>query len=192
MNIVIISGSTRPNSQSVKVAGVLQRKLVGKAEVELLDLAEHKLPLYDDGKHQSWADLSTRLQAADGCIWVVPEWNGSAGPGIMNFLAYLKQELNHKPVLLVGVSSGIGGAYPLAQLRAFGAKNSRAVFVPEALRFMHVKELFNGPEPDQENATDVTMHQRADYALTVLLAYATALQTVRNQVIDGPRYPTGY
>jgi NAD(P)H-dependent FMN reductase len=195
MKILVLSGSTRPKSQSRKVADIIVGKLKSKqqAEVELLDLCEAKLPIYDDGEKLEWEHISKKLIEADGFVWVVPEWNGTAGPGIMNLLAYLKQQICHKPVLLVGVSSGIGGAYPLAQIRGFGAKNSRAVFVPESIRILNVKDFFNGEQPDPNLDSDATLHARTDYALDILLAYTTKLGEIRsNDLIDPKRYTSGY
>lgn len=194
MKIVIISGSTRAHSQSLKIAQVLRHKLIGQVDdVELLDLNMTKLPLYDDTNAPEWIPVKELLADADGYVWVVPEWNGTAGPGIMNLLAYIKTEMMHKPVLLAGVSSGAGGAYPLAQIKAFGAKNSHAVFVPEQLRFREVESIFNDNDPDEHIDADVSMHERADFALRILYAYTSKLYDLRQEIGDDiKRYPSGY
>lgn len=194
MKIIVLSGSTRPNSQSRKVADVVLAKLeaTGQAEIELVDLHEVKLPVYDESEQPAWKELSEKFKEADGFVWVIPEWNGTAGPGIMNMLAYLKHEIFHKPVLPVSVSSGIGGAYPLAQIKAFGAKNSKVVFVPEPIRILGVKEIFNGLEPEVEVPNDTTVHERMEYSLKILLAYAAKLRELRQSGVLDERYTSGY
>ena len=48
---------------------------------------------------------------------VSPEWNGMVPSMLTNFfLLCSNNELAHKPGLLVGVSSGTGGSYPVAEL----------------------------------------------------------------------------
>lgn len=195
MNIVVVSCSTRPGSQSRKVADIIMHKLSKKSQIEtsLVDLYEAQLPVYDDTNRPEWKDIKHAFTAADGLVWVIPEWNGTAGPGVMNLLGYIKRELFHKPVLPVSVSNGIGGAYPLAQVKGFGAKNSRVVFVPEPIRIMGVEEIFNSPEPNPDVKNDAMLHERTEYALDVLLAYAAKLGELRDSgVVDSKRYTSGY
>lgn len=192
--ISLISASTRANSQSLKVTNRLAQKLTDLSiENNIIDLHALRLPLYDDTDQDTWKAMSQQLENSDACVWVVPEWNGTAGPGIMNVLTYLDNELDHKPVLLVSVSSGAGAAYPLALLKGFGGKNSKAVFIPEQLRFRDVKTVFNAAEPEVDNHSDHTMHERSQYALAVLNEYAQALKKLREgDVLDVTRYHNGF
>jgi NAD(P)H-dependent FMN reductase len=196
MKIVVVSGSTRNDSQSIKVATRLTEKLQTKsANPLLIDLNEKKLPMYDDTEASEWQEIKTQIVDSDGFILVTPEWNGSASPGIMNFLTYTSsygKSLAHKPILIASVSSGAGGSYPIAQLKAFGNKNNFPVFVPEHLRLRDVKKILNGRAPETGNEVDESMHARMDYAVKVLLAYAEKLAEIRNQgIIDLDKYPHG-
>lgn len=196
MKIVVVSGSTRDGSQSIKVSTRLVEKLASKnAEVELIDLNKAKLPVYDDTESDPWQQLKNKLDDADGFVLVTPEWNGSASPGMMNFLTYTSsygKSLAHKPALIAAVSSGAGGAYPIAQLKAFGNKNNIPVFVPEHLRFRQVESVLNSSEPEADNKVDQSMHERMDYALDILLAYAEKIREIRDLgIIDLKTYPNG-
>jgi NAD(P)H-dependent FMN reductase len=114
-----------------------------------------------------------------------------ACPAIKNFFIYAsKAELAHKPGLLVGVSSGIGGAYPISELRASSYKNCRLCYLPEHLIVRHVEQSFNDAEPTDEN--DRRIRERADYALDVLVKYAHALKPVRASIdLSNPAFGNG-
>lgn len=163
--------------------------------VNLLDLNELKLPIYDDTGEGEWAtkwqEVSIQLDESDGFVAVSPEWNGMASMGWFNMLHYVGNEVAHKPVMFVGVSSGLGGAYPIAQMKAMGQKNKHFVVVPEHLRVAQVKEMLNDDSMD-EKAPDYSVKMRADYALKMLLEYAKALQLVRSSdVIDFKTFGNG-
>lgn len=197
MKVVIVQGSTRADSQSAKVAKRIQEKLTSlKADVELIDLFKVALPVYDDSGQKEWEVIKPRLENADAFVLITPEWDGSASPGIMNFLTFTsvgkQKPLAHRPAIIVSVSSGAGGSYPIAQLKAFGNKNNHPVFIPEHLRFRTVKTILNGQEPENGNEVDKSMHERTEHSLKVLLAYAEKLSEIRQAGIpDIESYPNG-
>lgn len=192
MNITIISGSTRNNSQSRRVSDYLSLRLT-KFGIEntVLDLNEKRLPLYDDTEEGPWQilwnEISSLLSQSDGFVFVSPEWDGMFSVGIHNMFHYVGKEMADKPVLTVGVSSGRGGRYPLQQMRTMGYKNKRFVIIPENLYFDHIEEsLVDGAFTDSRTA------DRTDYALKVLVEYAKALLLVRTSgVIDYEKFPNG-
>jgi hypothetical protein len=97
----------------------------------------------------------------------------------------------HKPTMLVGVSSGRGGTYPIAQMKLAGQKNNHYVIIPENLIVSNVKNMFNDEKIDESSA-DYTLKNRADYALTILIQYAEALKNVRSSdVIDFEQFGNG-
>lgn len=196
MKIVIISGSTRSKSQSLKVSNVLKSKVESQgSEATIVDLHELKLPVLDLSKYQQWEDTLPTLESADGIVLVVPEWNGAAAPGIMNFLTYTSlgsKPLAHKPLLVAGVSSGSGGAYPIAEVKAFGNKNNFGVHLPDQLRFSDVENIFNSEKPEEDNKSDVYIHERAEYSIKILLAYSNKLSQIRGLgIIDLKSFSNG-
>ena len=192
MKITIISCSTRDNSQSRKVADYLSfcfTKL--NIDSSVLDLNNKKLPLYNATESGPWEliwnEISHLLNQSDGFIFISPEWDGMFSVGLHNMFHYVDKELADKPVLLVGVSSGRGGQYPLQQMRIMGYKNKRFVVIPESLHYDHI----------QENLIDnsfINNHitERTDYALKVLIEYAKSLKLVRDSgVINYEKFPNG-
>lgn len=186
LNIALIAGSSRNGSQSAKVARYLRQRLIelGLTSTEqssLLDLGERALPLWPADDKGPWAEYQQQLAAADALVVIAPEWNGMACPAVKNFFLYAsKAELAHKPALLVGVSSGIGGAYPISELRASGYKNCRLGYLPEHLIVRHVEAVLNaGPAASED---DLRIRKRIDYALDILGKYGVALKPVRESI----------
>ncbi len=196
LNIALIAGSSRNGSQSAKVARYLRQRLIelGLTNLEqshLIDLGERGLPLWPADDKGPWAEYQQQLAAADALVVIAPEWNGMACPAVKNFFLYAsKTELAHKPALLVGVSSGIGGAYPISELRASGYKNCRIAYLPEHLIVRQVEAVMNPGEANGED--DLRIRNRADYALDILCKYAEALKPVRAAIdLNNPAFTNG-
>ncbi len=65
----------------------------------------------------------------------------SVPAGLKNFfLMFSRFELGHKPAMIVAVSSGDGGAYPVAELRMSSYKNNRICYIPEQLNLRNVEK----------------------------------------------------
>ncbi|MGQ7957513.1 NADPH-dependent FMN reductase [Pseudomonas sp. SP16.1] len=196
LNIALVAGSGRNNSQSGKVARALRQRLIELEQTtpelcNIVDLGLAPLPLWPAEDSGPWELYRQQLAAADAVVIIAPEWNGMACPAIKNFFIYAsKAELAHKPGLLVGVSSGIGGAYPISELRASSYKNCRLCYLPEHLIVRQVEKVLNGPQAVDE--ADQRIRARIDYALDVLVRYARALQPVRTAIgFDNPAFANG-
>jgi NAD(P)H-dependent FMN reductase len=196
LNIALVAGSGRNNSQSGKVARFLRQRLIQLEQTSdelscVIDLGLAPLPLWPAEDAGPWNLYSQQLKNADAVVIVAPEWNGMACPAIKNFFIYAsKAELAHKPGLLVGVSSGVGGAYPISELRASSYKNCRLCYVPEHLIVRQVEKVLNSPEPASED--DQRLRGRIDYDLDILGKYAKALQSVRESIdMSNPAFANG-
>src|SRR5262245_45188089 len=95
---VIINGSHRKNSQSLKVSNYLAaewQKLDTSNTTDLISLLGNPLPLWDDdvwtGKGERvelWKPYAERLKKADVLTVVSPEWHGMVPAGLKNFFLY--------------------------------------------------------------------------------------------------------
>lgn len=199
MQVAIISGSHRHHSESERIARYLQGCVErAGSSAFVVSLAGNPFPLWDEERWVDsprwaavWGPTSAGLAASSGIIVVAPEWGGMAPAGLKNlFLLCQSGELAHKPGLLVGVSSGIGGSYPIAELRASSYKNTRLCYLPDHLIVRHsASKLHDGPPHDEH---DAELRERATYSVKLLLAYAEALSVVRaSGVIDAQRFPYG-
>jgi len=188
MKLLIISASHRKHSQTLKMAKFIEQYQHAFEQVDVVDLCELNLPFWDasgDFKvtNDDWLALSAQMNNADAFIFMTPEWAGTASPLLKNLL--LMSELAdtaHKPVLLVGTSSGINGAYPIAELRMNGLKNTKLIAVPDYLIVRNIEQILNGPNANNEQ--DQSMRARIDYCLTMLHHYAQAMLPVREQFVQ--------
>ncbi|GLQ07275.1 NADPH-dependent FMN reductase [Sneathiella chinensis] len=197
--IGIIIGSVRDKSQSARIAHHIQDRLARQPEqpeTVLFSLKDLALPLWSEEKWQAdsplsrdWAPVSASLARCDGFVFVVPEWAGMAPPHLKNFLLMCDQgELAHKPCQLIGVSAGMGGAYPVAELRMSGYKNNFLMWLPDHMILRQVNDLFTS---DPATPLDDRLNQRLDYCLRFLTETARALTPVRQTCQDLSTYKNG-
>ncbi|TGK10500.1 NADPH-dependent oxidoreductase [Leptospira selangorensis] len=199
MKIGIIVGSQQKVSQSAKVGEFLNSKLKEMSvETWTLDLGKNPLPLYDSTQTNDdklwtdlWKPIDENLKSSEGFIIITPEYGGMASPAIKNFFLHAGLvQLGHKPGLLVSVSSGRGGAFPINEMRASSYKNTKICYIPEQLIFRDVEHLINGGEP--VSPEDSFIRERSGFALKILVAYAGALSEIRESgVVQDPRFKNG-
>jgi NAD(P)H-dependent FMN reductase len=201
MQYTIISGSHRPEAESLRIAQYTANRIeknLKDAHAEIVSLSENPLPLWDEGAWENdskweklWSPISKKLKAADALVVVSPEWSGMVPAGLKNFFLLCNdQEIAHKPALIVAVSAGTGGSYPVAELRMSSYKNTHLLYIPDHVILRKVGDLFKAPEPTTKE--DIYLRKRLDYSLQVLEQYASALKAVRSSgVINAKDYANG-
>lgn len=183
MRIHIVSGSQLEGSQSARVAGVLKSRLLalevcGQGDCQIQDLGTDPLPLWDKTAGSELMPQADFIRRADGLILISPDWHGMATPALKNWFYFLPdQAIEHKPVLLCGVSAGQGGLYPVMDLRAHSFKNFRPCYLPEHLLIRQVKSHFLHADPTTDE--QAMLLARTDYCLLLLQAYAAGFQQIR-------------
>lgn len=127
----VIAASTRPGRKGIAVARWVQQLAERHSgfDVELVDLAEVDLPMFDEPHHprlqrythQHTKDWSDRVARADAFVFVTPEYNHSFPAALKNALDYLSVEWADKPAAVVsygGVSAGLRAATALKPVLA--------------------------------------------------------------------------
>lgn len=192
MHIVLIAGSNRSQSQSTRIAAIVAGELAAREALthDTVDLHQIQLPFWDETKDdasppwdQVWVPVRDRFAQADGFVFIVPEWNGMVPPQVKNLFLLTNGQFAHKPAMIIGVSAGVGGAYPAAELRMTSAKNSHICWIPEQLILRGVRTF----EPVDEPRT----MDRMRYGLDMLVAYAGALAPIREDIMDLDTYRSG-
>lgn len=199
MKFIIVSGSHRSNAQSDRVANYIAEELrAAHDDAAIVSLANNPLPLWDEGvwgddpKWKSlWGPISKELRAADALVVVTPEWSGMVPPGLKNFFLLCSSgDVGHKPALIVSISSGVGGSYPVTELRISSYKNTRILYIPEHVIIRNVEDLLHSGAAAGER--DESTRSRISYGLKVLREYGSALKLVRESgVIDHKSFPFG-
>lgn len=129
LKLHIITVSTRQGRQGHKVAAWFAEhaKQHGTFELELIDLAEVNLPMFDEPhhprlqryEHEHTKAWSATINRADAYVFVTPEYNFGTPPSLLNALDYLVKEWQYKPVGFVsygGVSGGLRGVQMVKQV----------------------------------------------------------------------------
>jgi NAD(P)H-dependent FMN reductase len=190
MKISVVAASHRQKSQSQRISDILQsnlNRLNTNLDLFSLDLGETVLPLWASDKKNkngiwgdTWQKISKKLDNSDGFIFIVPEYGGMASPSAKNFFLLCSEgELTHKPGLIVSVSSGQGGAYPIADLRSFSYKNTHIMWIPENIIIRNVEHFNPGSHGD---AIPPWLDRRIEYALNLLLAYSSNMKPLREMI----------
>lgn len=158
----------------------------GKFDVQLVDLADFDLPVYDEPfhpaqqkyQHEHTKAWSASVAAADAYIFVTPEYNYSPPPSLVNALDYVYREWNYKPCGFVsygGVSGGLRSVQA-AKLQITTLKMMpmmEGVMVPMVASLIDDAGVFHSNEPIDRSA--VTL-------LDELLRWTLGLKAMREAI----------
>jgi len=198
MKISIISTSHRKNSESKRISKIIKDYILennNSIECFLLDVFETNIPLWTSEKKENsnfWdkkiKQISSELVSSDGFVFVVPEYGGMATPNSKNFfLIFNNGELFHKPGLIVSISSGNGGSYPISDLRSSSYKNSHITWVPENIIIRNVEQYL--PKAHGELIPE-WIDRRINYACNLLLKYSEHLKPIQ-KIINRKDFANG-
>lgn len=185
LKLQVIIGSTRPTRRGPIVAKWFAgfAKQHGKFDVELVDIADFKFPVYDEPKHPATGQYehehtkrwSAKIKSADAFVFVHPEYNYFAPPALVNALDYVFAEWNYKPAGLVsygGISGGLRAAQALKLILTTlkMVPLSEGVPVPNFNSMIGKDDVFAPTDPVKEGSTKM---------LDELLRWAEALKPMR-------------
>ena len=189
LRVALVIGSTRPGRKGDAVARWVYEHACqhGDAEFEIVDLAEHDLPVLDEPMpaiHGQYERAHTRAWARviasfDAYVFVTPEYNRSIPGALKNAIDFLYPEWNDKAAGFVSYGVDAGGARAVEHLRlVMGELRVADVRTHVALSLFDDFEEFTTPAPRP--------HQEAKLADLVneLVAWARALRTVREPAMS--------
>jgi NAD(P)H-dependent FMN reductase len=181
----IIIGSTRPGRIGPSIAQWFSEYTAahGKFEPVLVDLAEFKLPVFDEPEHpmkQNYQHAHTKawaasVQAADAFVFVTPEYNYAPPPALVNALNFLSREWNYTPAGFVsygGISGGLRSVQMAKQIVTTLKMMPIPEGVPMPMVFQHLDENGN------LNASDIYKTSAATM-LDELYRWTEALESLR-------------
>lgn len=168
--IEIISGTDRPQSNSLKIAQMLvedYRQLnapVDLIDLNLLNLADVSGGHYFKGARGSYLQAVDRVTKAEGLVIVVPEYNGSFPGALKLFIDYWRypDSFENRPVALVGIGARWGGLRPIEHLQqVFGYRN--AFVFPNRVFIPNVKDVFKEGKVTDALVADLLKVQARDF-----------------------------
>ena len=190
MKISLISTSHRKQSQSQRILKIF-KKIIEEINNEIqcyhLDMHESEIPLWTSEREENkkfWENdlkiISKNLALSDGFIFIVPEYGGMATPNAKNFfLVFSNGEFFHKPGLIVSISSGNGGAYPISELRSSSYKNSHIMWIPENVIIRNVDQFCPG---NHGALIPNWIDNRIKYSCNLLIKYAEYLKPLQQYI----------
>jgi NAD(P)H-dependent FMN reductase len=183
--LAVIAVSTRPGRAGFPLSTWIHEraKAHGAFEVELVDLKDHNLPLFDEPRHPRLGQyehehtkrFSARIDPIDAFVFVTPEYNHGPPPSLVNALAFLAREWAYKAVAFVSYGGPAGGtrAVQLVKPMMAGLKMvvlQESVMVPLFANAIDDHGVFHASEGQEAIATAM---------LDALASYTAALRTLR-------------
>jgi NAD(P)H-dependent FMN reductase len=186
LSIAIVCGSVRQDRRSILAANYIARQVEAAGHTAVLvDFTKLPLPFVDTpippgdlaGAYpypevMEWSKIAA---AADGFIFVAPEYNHGYSAIMKNALDWLYMEFHHKPAGLVGVSDGkVGGARVIEQLRAICG--SFAMYdIKETVMFREIQKVI-----DESGALiDPSYEKQVNKLIASLAKTAAVMQPLR-------------
>ena len=158
--LLLVAGSPRRASLNAGLLAELALRLQGRCEIDVLQPAEVRLPVFNQDLEQDAATMAEvvtlhrRFAACDGLVIASPEYNGQLPPYLKNLIDWVSR-LPHVdpradnpflqcPVLLCSASTGwSGGALAIPHARAlFGYLG--ADVLGEPLCVPHADQAWDG------------------------------------------------
>lgn len=182
--IAIIAGSTRPGRNGAAVADWVLEQAAKRtdAEFELVDLADHPLPLLDEPipasmgqyAHEHTKEWAATIGGFDGFVFVTPEYNHTTSGVLKNAIDYLYAEWNNKAAGFVSYGSA-GGVRAVENLRLImGELQIADVRAQVAFSLASDFENYSVFKPSAAHLPNLTT------MLDQLVSWSDALRTVRS------------
>jgi NAD(P)H-dependent FMN reductase len=191
----IIIGSTRPGRVGPSVAEWIAAaaRAHGRFDVEVVDLAEVNLPMFNEPRHprlrqyehQHTKDWSAIIDRADAFIFVVPEYNYGFNAATKNAIDYLNHEWRYKPAGFASYGGVAAGTRAVQQLKQV-MTTLKMVPVFEAVNIPFVQQFLD--EATRLHPSEV-MTEAATAMLDELARLAVALRPLRDPEVPEPAEP---
>ncbi|GEC88803.1 NADPH-dependent FMN reductase [Brevibacillus brevis] len=174
MKIVGIAGSMNANSttkQAIHI--VLEAAKAAGADVEMIHLADWKLPLYDDRDDTStYPEIVHRfvkaISEADGLVIGSPEYHGTMTGALKNAIDFLEARiLRDKQVAIIGVAGGSMGATNTVNTLQLIMRNLHAWPLPSS---PSIPSAYNAFTPEGK-LKDERLHARMEQLGQQLVQY---------------------
>ena len=182
LNVVI--ASTRPGRVGPQIAKWFEQATSahGKFDVQLVDLAEFNLPVYDEPnhprmqqyQHEHTKKWSESVKSGDAFVFVVPEYNFNAPPSLVNALNYLYNEWNYKPAGFVSYAFVSGGLRSVESIKPLLNALKVVPLTEQVVVPMFPQHLQEGKFVPNDMQKD-----SANQMLEELLRWTNALSTLR-------------
>ncbi len=173
--IPVLLGTSREGRRSEAVARYIEKLLNERENVEttLVDPREMNLP--GDGHEPKDPKYREITKRADGFVIVTPEYNHSFPGSLKRMLDSEYENYKHKPVALVGVSSGGWGGTRAVQSLLPVVRKLGMIMMATDIYVTNVDDAFD----EQGNPTNEHLESGAKAVLDELMLLAETLKPLR-------------
>lgn len=188
MELKIIIASTRPGRVGLPIGKWFYQfaKEHSDFAVELIDLAEVNLPLFDEPNHprlrnytkehtKTW---SAKIMEADAFVFVTPEYNYAMPATLKNAIDYLSFEWQYKPVGFVSYG-GISGGVRAVQMEKEVVTTLSMMPLPEGVTIPSVSTHIRD---NHEFESSEKIDSSAQEMLAKLILWAKHLKNLREEI----------
>lgn len=180
VKLALIVGSTREGRLGAAIARWFAAQAAPRTDlvIDVIDLAEARLPQSLDGRVPEVAALRPRLAEADAFVVLTPEYNHSFPAPLKTAIDCFNREWQAKPVGFVSYGGISGGLRAIEQLRQVFAE-LHTVTIRDTVSFHNVWSHFDtdGAFPIDSEGCDTA----AKVMLDQLVWWAVALREARLQ-----------
>jgi NAD(P)H-dependent FMN reductase len=183
LNVVVCS--TRPGRVGPSIGQWFEgfARAYGGFEVELADLAQFALPVFDEPHHprlrkyehahtKAW---SASVESADAFVFVTPEYNYGPPPSLLNAMNYLVHEWRDKVAGFVSYA-GVSGGLRAVQAEKLMLANFKIMPLPEQVTIPMFSQFLDA----EGRFTPSETHEASAKAMLDELArWAKALKAMR-------------
>ena len=180
MKLAVIIASTRPGRMGPGVAKWFEEvaQEYGKFDVDMIDLAEVDLPMFDEPQPPMFdkyeqahtKEWAARIAKANAFVIVTPEYNFFAPPALVNAADFLHKEWKYKPVAFVGYG-GVGAARAI--------ESEKQLFSSLHMVPLHDAVNFTGTYAAAQFAPTDAHKEKAFIMLNELHKWATATESLQ-------------
>ncbi len=176
----IIIGTNRPDSNSAKIASIIQEIYQSlDAPVELLDLGDLPPETFDPSaysdKPEAFLPFSKKILNSSGLVVVAPEYNGGI-PGVLKYfidLLEFPESFDRRPICFVGLAAGQwGGVRTVEHLQQVCGYRNAHIF-PVRVFLAGIHKLLD----KEGHLTGPDIHQRLQKQADGFIAFVRKLQS---------------
>jgi len=173
--IPVLLGTVREGRTSEAAAKYIEKILSSQEEVETVLVDPRELDLPGDGSDIKDSKYSEITKRADAFVIVTPEYNHSFPGSLKRMLDSEYPNYKHKPVALVGVSSGAWGGIRAIQSLLPAVRKLGMVMIATDIYITNSENAFD----EQGNPTNEHLESGAKAVLDELMLLAETLKPLR-------------
>lgn len=185
--VLVFHGTVRKDNRSQHALRLALEVLAEfeQLEVEVVTPRTFPLSFTDEGPTAAPADFSRQAAGADGYLIVTPEYNRGYPGSLKYLLDLIDDEARHKPVALVGVSSGLSGGGRVVEALLPVLRHLGMVTIATDVLFPSIEKIQIGGQFSDPEKWKARVRQQVQELILMLEAVTPARQAGQSKGDNG-------